>query len=208
MKKKYLSFLMLALCLMLAMPGLSEGETSGQAEQQKKETMTVGPSESVYPHDQDKGQGIDVQPSEIYYPEAKPTPSPAVSQSGWTNNANRGTNHGSMVADGIIYQLSDGIITVIQVTNAALNDGALVIPGKLANYNGTVQYIYANAFKDVRNELTSVELPGTITFIWNDAFAGCSALKTIRFHGSEAQWNALALWLKLPEGCAVEFIGE
>ena len=195
--KKELKFLIrlvcLGLCLMMAAPALSEGETKTT-----EEPITIVPSEAYYPGN---------APSKDQEPAVKPEETPIENPTA-DNQKSVGTKQGKMVVDGISYQLQDGVITVIGVTANALKDGAVVIPGQLENYRGTVRYIFADAFKDVRSEMTSLELPETIMFIWNSAFAHCDSLKTIRFHGSETQWNVLTLWVTLPEGCTVEFIGE
>lgn len=209
--RKELKFLLrlvcLALCLMMAVPAFSEGETASS-----EESITIVPSEAYYPGNMPpKDQEPVVKPddTQIEPPTDHTADNPAVgNNNNWNNQKSVGTKQGRMAADGITYQLQDGIITVIKVTSDALKDGAVVIPGQLKNYQGIVRYIFADAFNDVRNEMTSLELPETIMFIWNSAFTRCDALKTIRFHGSETQWNVLTMWVTLPEGCTVEFIGE
>ena len=41
--------------------------------------------------------------------------------------------------------------------------------------------------------LTEISLPASITTIKENAFINCESLKTVRFGGTEAQWNAIAV---------------
>ena len=43
--------------------------------------------------------------------------------------------------------------------------------------------------------LTSISIPDSVTSIQGMAFAGCSSLQHIYYGGTEAQWNAIAVWL-------------
>ena len=50
--------------------------------------------------------------------------------------------------------------------------------------------IAANSFQNAAN-LCTAELPSGITTIGAGAFSGCTALKTLRFSGTEAEWNKI-----------------
>lgn len=219
--KHLLCVLCVALCLTLAAAGISEGELKGQNghmnSENEQSAIVVKPSETIYFPPSTDTDIISVGPSETIYPGNLPIPSTqpgggastgtqtsASSSHGSGNRIIDPSYHGKIVVDGIVYQLKDGLITVVKVKKEAVKDGTLVIPDKIANYQGTVQYIYEEAFAEVRNDMTSVELPETITFIWNGAFTGCNALQTIHFRGTETQWKDLSRWVILPEGCTVE----
>ena len=99
-----------------------------------------------------------------------------------------------LIDDGSAYEVS-GVLT--------LKDGAAKIPSK---YNGKpVTPVGAEAFKDNR-ELTSVELPNSITLIKDGAFWGCTALTGIRLPqalttlGEHSFQNTALISVTIPEG--------
>ena len=196
------------LCLTLAASGLSEGDAdaklsvdsaaSGQAKQE------IGPSEIYYPSHPTNGQPTNSGSGGASPEVGQPVPNETGDEDELPPDFSF-KGDGYSTVDGITYVAKDGSITVVSVMKKALKNGALVIPKEVPGIPGVVKYIYEDAFKNVKEYLTSVTIPGTVAFIWDYAFIGCNALQTIRFGGSEAQWNQFSMWLKLPKGCTVEF---
>lgn len=57
--------------------------------------------------------------------------------------------------------------------------------------NGTLKTIGSYAFKNC-SELEYVYLTNTVTSIGSYAFQNCTKLETIKFYGTQAQWNAIS----------------
>ncbi len=69
-------------------------------------------------------------------------------------------------------------------------DEHVVIP---ATYNGLpVNRIEDSAFQDVAGVYT-IYLPNSVTSIGDDAFSGCSNLKTVFYQGDESKWNKISI---------------
>lgn len=68
------------------------------------------------------------------------------------------------------------------------NTSDISVPASIAGY--TVTGIGGHAF-EMKTGITKVILPATITYIGENAFAGCTALADITFQGTTAQWNAI-----------------
>ncbi len=54
------------------------------------------------------------------------------------------------------------------------------------------------------DHVTHIDIEKTVTEIDDNAFAGCTSLRAIRYDGTQAQWNS-AFHGTLPEGCVVSF---
>ncbi len=71
---------------------------------------------------------------------------------------------------------------------------ALTLP---ANCHGKNYKIYQYAFLSCA-ELTSITIPDSVTSIGDDAFSGCTNIKSVYFCGTEAGWALIAPKLALP----------
>lgn len=72
--------------------------------------------------------------------------------------------------------------------NIDLTASEIVIPEK---FNGKpVTRIIAAAFYDMDN-LTTVTIPKSVTFISKTAFSGCNKMKTINYCGTQAEWQTV-----------------
>ena len=68
------------------------------------------------------------------------------------------------------------------------NDRDLTIPAEFLG--DPVVEIYDSAFMN-DTDLTSVTIPTSVTSIGDDAFSGCTALTTIYYEGTRAEWDAV-----------------
>lgn len=68
--------------------------------------------------------------------------------------------------------------------------GELLLPATTAALPITA--IAPEAFKD-NKDLTGILIPGTVTSIGDNAFAGCDNLANVYFTGSQEQWDAIAM---------------
>jgi len=86
------------------------------------------------------------------------------------------------------YQLHDGKVTITGVNTAV--GGVLPIPAFLDGY--PVVAIGELAFRGCAN-VTEVVIPDTVTTIGDNAFLGCAGLSNVKFGGTQAQWNIIAI---------------
>ncbi len=106
------------------------------------------------------------------------------------------------------YEVEDGGAIIFQADKSLSGD--IVVPDTLGGY--PVTGIYYGAFEG-NEEITSIELPDSITYIGEDAFWGCSALESIKLPANLEYIDANAFYrcealesIHIPAG--VEFIGE
>ncbi len=107
------------------------------------------------------------------------------------NPVNVGKVYGEEVTEGTegleYYPLPDGTYGVMAGTTMYLED--IVIP---ETYKGkSITQILPNAFEKSIN-LKNITIPDSVTSIGNSAFAGCTSLKSIKYRGTEDEWNAIS----------------
>jgi len=61
-----------------------------------------------------------------------------------------------------------------------------------ANINSKCKFIASSAFYYCNN-MTEIVIPNSVTSIGNQAFTGCSELKTVYYNGTEEEWNKIAI---------------
>ena len=84
------------------------------------------------------------------------------------------------------------------------NDRDLTIPAEFLG--DPVVEIYYGAFEN-RTDLTSVTIPTSVTSIDYDAFEGCTALTTIYYEGTRAEWDAVdRAWGWIDDESAVRIV--
>lgn len=86
------------------------------------------------------------------------------------------------------YQLHNGKATITGVNTAV--GGVLPIPAFLDGY--PVVAIGALAFRSCAN-VTEVVIPDTVTTIGDNAFLGCAGLSSVKYGGTQEQWNIIAI---------------
>ena len=91
-------------------------------------------------------------------------------------------------SEGLEFELNNDGRSYSVVGIGNYKDSNVVIP---AEYNDLpVASIGDRAFYDCNN-LSSIEIPSSVTSIGNDAFWGCESLTSITYKGTKAQWNQI-----------------
>ena len=102
------------------------------------------------------------------------------------------------------YELSEeGIFLGWEISGYHGNDRDLTIPAEFLG--DPVVEIYYGAFEN-RTDLTSVTIPTSVTSIDSSAFEGCTALTTIYYEGTRAEWDAVERWGWIDDESAVRIV--
>ena len=108
------------------------------------------------------------------------------------NNDKDENGYAYIVENGIRYSLKDGVATVISQPQTIKGD--IVIADNI-NYKGTqfiVTSIDSGAFGEC-DDLTSITIPDSVTFIGGYAFRNCSTLETIYYKGTAEDWEKISI---------------
>ena len=108
------------------------------------------------------------------------------------NNDKDENGYAYIVENGIRYSLKDGVATVISQPQTIKGD--IVIADNI-NYKGTqfiVTSIDRGAFGGC-DDLTSITIPDSVTFIGEYAFRNCSTLETIYYKGTAEDWEKISI---------------
>jgi hypothetical protein len=84
----------------------------------------------------------------------------------------------------LTYSTNNGAITITGRTGASPS-GAVVLPGTI---NGLPVISIEGAFQNC-SSLTSVTVPGSVTYVWGGAFSGCSSLTEIYFQANAPSFS-------------------
>ncbi len=102
------------------------------------------------------------------------------------------------------YELSEeGIFLGWEISGYHGNDRDLTIPAEFLG--DPVVEIGDEAFMN-DTDLTSVTIPTSVTSIGGFAFKGCTALTTIYYEGTRAEWNAVERWAWIGDESAVRIV--
>ena len=108
------------------------------------------------------------------------------------NNDKDENGYAYIVENEIRYSLKDGVATVISQPQTIKGD--IVIADNI-NYKGTqfiVTSIDSGAFGEC-DDLTSITIPDSVTFIGGYAFRNCSTLETIYYKGTAEDWEKISI---------------
>ena len=99
------------------------------------------------------------------------------------------TGKSDMVDSGVFtYQLRDDKVTITGVNTAV--GGVLPVPAFLDGY--PVVTIGELAFRGCAN-VTEIVIPDTVTTIGDNAFLGCAGLSSVKYGGTQEQWDIIAI---------------